>query len=412
MKRILIGLGAVVWFGFVFLLTFTFTFPSDAIIERVRWEVSERTRDEVAITMEGLGPWWLGASAQDVKVYQAPRRGADKELTYLAKDVRASVAPLSALMRTPRVSGSITPIAGTLYYTVQTGTLTKGKKEELGVTGLQLQADDFPMSEVMILGGLTGSALGGLDLEVDLKGPEGMRTGNGSIVLSGENLVLSDLEIPGVGPLGMELPLDELALNVKVDGGEAEVVRGDVRSPLLTAEVSGTIRLRDDLARSSLNIEILLSNLGSELKMFEPFLKAGDVGGGKYQISCPGTLGDPRCELGKGRTSSRSTRSERSTRPRSRPTTTPRSSRGTDADADTERPDAEELKRRREERLERLRALREQRVERAELADEGDDEEPLDEEEEFYDDEEGEVFDDEEEFLDDEEGYEEDVEFD
>lgn len=397
MKRLLLVFGAGAWFVVLFLLTFVLTFPSDAIIERVRWEVSERSRDEVAVTMDSLGPWWLGASAQGVKVYQAERRGADKELSYLAADVRAAVSPWSAITRTPTVSGSITPIDGTLYYTVSTDRI--GKREELGVTGVQLSAEAFPMSEVMLLSGLTGSALGGIDLEVDLAGAEGMRTGSGSIVLSGANVVLTDLEIPGIGPLGMELPLDELAINVKVDEGEAEVVRGDVRSPLLTAEVSGTIRLRDDLARSSMSIEILLSNLGSELKMFEPFLKAGDVGGGKYQITCPGTLGDPRCELGKSRSSSRSTRSERS--PRVRPRPTPRTPRSEPVGAETERPDADDLKKRREERLERLRQLREQR-----LGTRDDEEEPVDDEEELDDEE---FFDDEEGFGDDEEFIEEDV---
>lgn len=403
MQRVLLIFGAGAWFVVLFLITFVLSFPSDAIVERVRWEVSERSRDEYAITIDSLSPWWVGASAGGVKLYQAPRRGAEKELAFMASDLRASVSPLSLLSRAPRVRGSVTPIDGTLAFDVSTGRI--GKREELGVTGVNLQATSFPIGEMMLLGGLDGSGIGGLDIDVDLQGPEGMRTGSGQIVVSGANLALVDLAIPGVGPLGMELPLDEVSLNLKVDEGEAEVVRGDIRSPLLTAAISGTVRLRDDLARSNLDIEILISNLGNELSMFEPFLTQGDLGGGKYQISCPGTLGDPRCALGKGRASSSrgSSRSVRPTTPRSRPTMPVRSSTGSSGSTDADRPDRldpEELKRRREERLERLRALREQRTNRDDAEEPVEDDLPPDDEGEYYDDEE--VFDDEEEFLDEE----------
>jgi len=409
MKRVLIGLGAVAWFCLLFLVTFTLLFPSDAVVERLRWEVQERSGDQYAMTMDSVGPWWLGASAQDVKIYAAPRRGAPKELAYLAKDLRGAVSPLSAVTGAPRVSGSITPIVGTIYYTVGTGRVGKKKNPDLSVTELNVEADDFPMSELMLLGGLPGNALGGVDFKVELDGSEGMRTANGAIQLQAANLMLTDLEIPGVGPLGMELPLDEVSMHIKVDEGEAKFVRGDIRSPLLTAEVGGSVRLRDDLARSKVDVEIMLSNLGDKLKMFESFLTQGDVGGGKFRVQCTGTLSSPGCMLSKSAVSSRASSRRGSRR------TTPRASRGSSDDDDAgssrraERPDADELKRRREERLERLRRLREERAEEREdrdMEDEPEEEDPPEddfEDEEEFDDEE--FLDDDEEFLDDEEEF-------
>jgi hypothetical protein len=114
MRKLLMVLAGAAWFVFLFLATFVMTFPSDAVIERLRYEVSERSGGQYSLELSDVGPWWGGSPAQNVKLSQTVR--SETTLAFLAKDVRASVSPWGLLMGAPVVSGSVTPLDGTLYY--------------------------------------------------------------------------------------------------------------------------------------------------------------------------------------------------------------------------------------------------------------------------------------------------------
>ena len=66
MRNLLIGVFTLFWCALVFLVTFWLTFPSDTLVERVRWEVPERLGKEYSIDLASVSPWWVGLSAQDV----------------------------------------------------------------------------------------------------------------------------------------------------------------------------------------------------------------------------------------------------------------------------------------------------------------------------------------------------------
>lgn len=406
MRRFLWVAGGLVWFGLLFVITFFLTFPRDAVIERARWEVAERSGGSYSLELGDLGPWWLGAAASDVKLYAVPRSG-EPSLALLAKDLRVKTSLLSLLARAPRLSGSITPIEGTVYYTI--GTARSEKKGDLRLNAVQVTSDGFPLSELLLLSGTDASGAGGLDIDIDVTGKDSLKSASGHVRLFGEDLTLSDVEIPGVGPLGMDVPIDELDIDIDVSKGLAKFKKGDIKSSLLTAELAGNVNLATTMERSTMNVEILLSDLGKELQAFAPMLSAAEVSPGSktYKFTCSGTVGRPRCEMGAGRSSSRR---DRSTRSASRPTRSTRASkRDTERPGRGERPDADELRKRREERLERLRKLREERArevagreERPE--EEGDFDDPIDEELPYDEEEDGE-------FLDDEEFMEEDEEF-
>ncbi len=409
MRRFLFLAGGLVWFGFLFVVTFFLTFPSDAVVERARWEVADRSGGAYSLDLDDLGPWWLGASASDVKLYSVPRSG-DPTLALLAEDLRVRAGLFSLLSRAPSLSGSITPIDGTLYFSVDTA--RSEKKGELKVSGLQVTGDAFPLSELMLLSGTQATGDGGLDIDIDVAGEESLKTASGHVRIAGKGLTLSDLEIPGVGPLGMDVPIDGLDIDLKVVDGRASFSKGEIRSSLLSAELKGDVLLAGTLERSTMNIEIVLSRLGRELQAFAPMLSQAEESPGSetYKFTCTGALTRPRCDMGEARSSSRDRAGRASTRP-TRSTAT----RPSTAEDEVDRPsravprDAEELRQRREERLERLRKLREERAAEVEAREEPEEEidfgEPVDEEELPFE----EVG--EEEFVEDEEFVEEEVDF-
>jgi len=403
MRRFLLLVGGISWFGFLFVVTFFLTFPTDAVVERARWEVAERSNGQYSLELGDLGPWWVGASASDVKLYNTPRSG-DPTLALLANDLRVRAGVFSLLSRAPALSGSITPIDGTLYFTL--GTARGEKKGDLKVNALGLTADGFPLSELLLLSGTEATGAGGLDIDIDVTGETSLKGSDGHIRIEGSGITLSDLEIPGVGPLGMDVPIDKLDIDIDVDKGKASFKKGSIASSLLKAELSGNILLMTTLERSTMNVEILLSDLGPDLQAFAPMLAQAETEpeSKEYKFTCSGAIMRPRCDMGDGRTT-------RGGRDRSRPSRTTRPPRSGDDRAErptrTERPDADELKRKREERLERLRKLREERAaevrDREEEIDDFEDEPLEDEEFDELDDEE--FLEDDEEFLDDEEFF-------
>ncbi len=395
MKKLLMALFALCWCAVVFVVTFWATFPSDALVDRVRWEVPQRLGKEYAIDLASVSPWWVGVSAQDAKLYHTPQgwRGGDQgetSLVGLARDLRIRVSPLSLLRRSPYVSGSLTLAEGTIDYAVGA---SAGAKGGVGVSELSLQADKLPLGDLLMLAStpdLEVSATGALDLDIEIEaGDEGMSDGQGHIRIGGANIVLSDLVVPGVGPLGMEIPLNEIVLVAEVRDGKATVQRGLVDSGLLKIDIKGDITLRDPVDRSQVDLEFVVTELGPELQAFEMMLAPAKQSDGYYHYALRGMVSRLSAASfqpsrgGSGRVSS-------GDRPRSR-TVTPRPER---APQEVQPETDEERERRRQEIRERLEARRRERegqVREPEPVDEDaiEDDPPLEEEpleeEEFFD---------------------------
>ena len=161
-----------------------------------------------------IGPWWLGAAASDLKLYATPRSG-DPTLALMARDIRVRANVLSLLGRTPSLSGSITPIDGTLKASI--GTARGEKKGDLRVNAVRLEAQEFPISELLLLSGNEATGMGGIDVDVDIAGEDSLKGADGHVRVSGQGITLSDLEIPGVGPLGIDIPLDDIDIDIDVE---------------------------------------------------------------------------------------------------------------------------------------------------------------------------------------------------
>lgn len=400
MKRLLlVGAGAL-WFLLVFFVSFRLTFPSDAVADRIRYEVQETTDGAWVLDLRSVRPWWIGAAADGIRVFKA-EPGGEQTLAMAADSAKVRVGLTSLMRQTPRVSGSLQLGSGDIDFTVGTRV---GSKGDLGVSEIALNGSALPITEIAALAGTDLDGQGTVDVKVGVDAPDGMRTANGQLSIRGSALQITQIDLSslGVPELGLEIPIQELDLTFDIAEGTATVARGIVRGGLATIEIQGTIGLRDALDRSVLDLTILVGSLGPQLQPFKGFL-GDEWPDGKFHYKCTGQVSRSNCRAERNRAASA----------RSRPLGVGNNAGARGArqagrkDGVQEAPgamDDEERAKRREELRERLRQRREQARERAE-ADRivEDDMDPGGEEYE-YDDEDEPLFDDE----DDDELYEDD----
>ncbi|MEQ1570784.1 MAG: type II secretion system protein GspN [Myxococcota bacterium] len=329
MKQVLFVLGSLVWALVVFLVTFRVTFPSDAMSERIRYEVPQRLGEAYSADVGGVAPWWTGIAVSDLKLYhlgeapeeeepvegeepQEPPPVAGPELVALVKRFAVRLDPLRSLFaRAPHISGSLGLSEGSIDYSVGTGL---DKRGEITVADLTVRAVDVPLADLMSVAGASGD--GKLGLELDLHAGESgtPRDAAGRMVVHGKDLLLSDLEAPGIGPLGMDLPVSELNVVIDFVDGKGTISEGKATSELATLGLSGEITLREPLERSAFDVTLNLSNLSGTLTSFEGLMSSAKQSDGTYQFTCRGTLariGSANCSM---RSASVSTRPRGSTR--------------------------------------------------------------------------------------------------
>ncbi len=392
MRRLLMGVFGVFWAALVFVLTLWLTFPSDAFVQRIRAEAPGVLGAEYSLDLVSASPWWVGVSTHDLKLYHTPRRPRSGEeggptLVAVADDVRIRAGLFSLLARAPYVTGAVTLTEGTLDYAV--GTRMEGGTMQ--VESLQIDASSFPLADLMMFlpEGAEFDAVGTVDLSVDLQGGEdGMKSANGDISLTGKGIVLSNVVIPDIGPLGFDVPIDSLELSFDVDEGTAAVDIGRIMSELGTVEIEGDLTLRDPLDRTSINLEIIVSDLGEKLQAFSMMMSSAKHADSKYHYQCRGIV---------SRLSSCPTpmRERSVSRPTTRPTVRPTAAAPrvpSDAGEFQKTESDDERAKRREEIRERLRLRREERETdggRVLEPDEGDEfeDDPEEFDEEDFDDE-------------------------
>ena len=401
--------GGILWCVVVFVTTLYATFPSQALVDRIKVEAPNVLGPDTSVDLASVSPWWVGIAARDLKIYKTERAtgqdGAVPTLMGLAKDVRVRASLWSLVQRTPHASGSVTLAEGRIDYAVGTSADDKGR---VNVSEVEIQSKALPLADLlMLVPGFTGTTTGAVDIDVVVEaGEKGMSDASGRIDLSGGGIVLSDLEIPGVGPLGMDVPISALKISGDIRDGEWTIDQGRMQSDLLQLRVEGSLSFRDPIERSTVDIELIVSDLGQELQAFESFMSSAKGSDGAYHYQCRGMLRSMRSCTPKRDRTARARASRRSSsapdrrpgslgEPRSRTPVTP-------SEVDEER------ERRREEIRERLRQRREEREARIEDGPEYDEndngeeppfddlddvEPPFPDEDEPYDEEEDEFID-------------------
>jgi type II secretion system protein N len=369
MRALMWIVGGFFWGIAVFFVTFFLTFPSKTVSERLRYEIPNLLGRDYSGEIGSVRPWWIGLSANDIKLYKAPGRGESEEegpqLVALLGNLRMRVSPWSMMRRAPYVSGSVTLTEGEMDYAIGTAV---DQRSNIALSDLVLGAEAMPLGDLFLLvPGLTATGSGAIDLEVDLHaGEDGMRDATGHISLSGTGLSLSDIELPTVGALGIEVPISELALTADVAEGVANITTGKLESEIATVAVSGNVTLRDPIDRSAVDIQIVLSDLGEALAPFAGFMSAAKESDGNYHYSCRGVLsrlGPNSCTAGERSPTTSSSRGSARTpsavTPGGSSPITPRTTGTTPSPREAE--SDEERERRRDEIRERLRQKREER---------------------------------------------------
>lgn len=350
--------GGIAWCAVVFYGVLYLTFPSDAVIARLQAEAPKMLGQDSTIQLARVSPWWVGLAGRDIKVFRAERPDPRSEaaptetLIAMAKDVRVRVSPWSLLTGSPYVIGSATLTESDIDFEIGT---VEGKRGPQ-VSTLDVHTDELPLGDLlMLVPGFAGTAEGAVDIDAKVEsGDKGMSDAKGRIDIGGSSLVLSEVELPMIGPLGMDVPISSLKLAGNIDDGKWTIDQGRIDSSLFLLRVEGSVSLRDPIDRSTVDIELILSDLGEDFKNFETFLKSAEGTDGAYHFQCRGMVSRLRGCTPKGSTRSASRRSvDRGSRA-DRPVAagaTPRTPSAVD----------DERERRREEIRERLRKRREER---------------------------------------------------
>jgi type II secretion system protein N len=320
-----IALG-ILWFGLAFLISFYVTFPTDAVKERIRYEIHAATDGEYTLELDSVGPWWVGLALHDVRLFSKGRDAQTGQpsdvLAFMASRARVASTLTSLLASTPAVSGDVTLLeGGTLDFAVETALNKKGTRLEL--TRLEINGPDLPIADLGAAAGVVGT--GSIDIKVDIDAPDGLRSADGDIVIESSGISLSEVG-DMLPPLGFDIPIDRIALTFDLKKGRAKIKKGDIESGFGQVELDGEITLRENIGASTYRLTVIISDLTPPDGMgplVEGALASAKWADSTYHYSCSGSLERPR---GCVPQRERSSRSGRTSRPSPRPAA---SSRGT-----------------------------------------------------------------------------------
>jgi type II secretion system protein N len=312
MRILAIGLGALVWGAGVFLLALHVHFPDEALLQRLQFELQDRTKGAWALQASDVDPWMLtGLSFDDAVLFSvdSPRptpkrrkkgKAAEEEegpeekplqgTPWLRADtLRARVGLLSLLRRDTEVIFDADAYGGNL-----SGTVVQGEKrqvlrvvgEDLMLSAIPLDGDDWSFD-------LEGMAQLDVDMEVN---KEQIRESAGHF-----KLALEDLKMKSGKLMGMDVgaaTFTESTLEMEVKGGKAEISRGQFTSDLFEATLSGDTTLSNrEVGKWRIRIQMQLK-FSEELDRFAkmaPMLRNSRDEDGVYHLLCTGTVENPRC---------------------------------------------------------------------------------------------------------------------
>ena len=361
------------WGLLVFWVALVLSFPSDAVRERISWEVDRATGGTMALKLDDIRPSWsvTGALLEGVQLLSIPKpkkkakEGDDPPLASLLLaatrvDTRVHVLPLLG-------GDLLAELDAELYKGTLSGEL--GQVEQAFMA--DLEANDLDLSLYPFAGDDWSVDVSGLlDLVVDMKvDPEEIKEAKGDLELDVEGLVLRSLTVSGFTI--DEAVFNEAVLELDVHDGEAEVKKGSFLSDMVEATLDGKITLSSPIERSRLKLalKIRLDDDLDSLAKLAPGMKNARDEGGTYHFMVSGSLEKPRFRedrlaARKRKSSSSSSRDRDRDRGRDddRASARPPPRTGvTEAD-----PEAEERRRLREERIaerrERMRENRDQQL--------------------------------------------------
>ena len=161
---------------------------------------------------------------------------------------------------------------------------------------VEVETESFPFATVAdVLAGSMGLVMGttgGIDSSVRMDLSKGLREADGSVELKSRDLVITDLEIPMMGPLGQQIIMDDFNVEIDIDKGKAKFDKGRIESDAVSVDLEGEISLREPFERSTLKLDAVLE-LGEAFSMVERFIASAKWDDDRYHYTISGTIGRP-----------------------------------------------------------------------------------------------------------------------
>jgi type II secretion system protein N len=295
MMRALRWLGYLALGAATFVLVFWLTFPSGAIVNRIRHEVRGASDGDHDLRLASVAPRWLGLAAADIVAY---RRAGDAVEPFLGMDALSlTVAPFS-LIRAPRVAASAVLESGRLDVEATLGGLRTPRPQSVFAHAEALPVEDLL---AIVRGGGTDVPVqltGALNADVDLTLGEGASKATGRVALTGDDLVLASFASPQFGELSLDAAISTLDLALRLADGVARIDRGVLRTSLMDVDIDGEIALDDRLSRSTLDLRLVVTlkdwegtPLGTFRSLIEGQMAPAKGSDDRYHYTAKGALG-------------------------------------------------------------------------------------------------------------------------
>lgn len=289
LKWILGIAGGLLWCLLVFLGVWWFTFPSDAVVDRVAFEVQKSSGGKYALKAVSASPWWTGLSLSGVTVSAIDDEGVATPM--LLADSVSARSSLFSLITGGLPVHAVVDLKGNPV--VIDAELDRSQNPPR-LTGLDAEARDLDVGVIMtMLRPLGAEASGDGDIEVlvDAKLGEDVDDHDGRMKVKGKDLTLN-ITLPdplsGGDFIIEDMKVSELDLVLDIKDGEAQLKRGRISSDRADIDIDIDADLAKNFNRTRLNGTMVLSNLGGELKTFEAAFAGAKWTDGKYhyRISC------------------------------------------------------------------------------------------------------------------------------
>jgi type II secretion system protein N len=316
-EQILLGVGSSLFGMAVFTVAMHIHFPSDAIVERARWEVQNGSDGAYALEASGAR-WWMpgGVTLSDATLLSVDqkRRSRDAEDGTTASPLFRADSASIRLALLPLLQGTrIVQYAAEVYGGEISGQFGESATHRL----ITIQTDGLDLARIPIEGeDWSVDATGMLRIEADLaiateKGKKAPDS-DGSILIEIDDFVVKNSTMMGMDLVAAEF--QEAVLELSMKGKKAEVERGRFESDLIDLTLDGYMNMASsDPDRWRLRLELTFT-LGESLDTMAsmlPNLKRARGEDGTYHMMCTGTVSNPVCREDRSKVRGQNPRSKR-----------------------------------------------------------------------------------------------------
>ncbi len=268
-RKLLAALGYSLWFWMLFLVLTLLTFPWSRVRDNVTVAAA---KSDMALTMDSLGPAWVGARARNLSVGAVSKGAATapwvtfervKARTGLFSVLRASRALSGAAAEEGKASAELVELIVTALGSASLdGDLYGGELVmDLGQAGDEAAQFDMNLRDINLATFEVANPSFSMNPRGTLRGKsdvtwnwKDVKKAGGSIELAIDDLIISGLKAGGFGLPEMAFTRSEAHL--KIARGKAEFHDTVFEADEVQAVVEGNITLQESLMRSRLAIKL------------------------------------------------------------------------------------------------------------------------------------------------------------